>query len=450
MFAALLAVVLALPAVAAERKLKVIPTKHPKGERARPERPPTSDYGVVPPTSVPREVSQPTQPQPWPVRLMVHNIERGMFIGLPIVDTDPNRGVTMGFMPIWVIQKPGGDRIASIWAPSVSYNKTFKATPVFRYYTYPTRESNLTLRGSISQVSDREAMGEWHDRDFRGTGWESGLRLQYNIDGSRRFFGIGPDTSINAESNYKEEFWLVRSLIGAPIKSPDTGWMAKLSHTLLAMKIADGPIDAIPSIRRGFSGFVPERYRQVSNVKLGIDYDSRDHDVTTTEGSYGGFFVESSQRPIGSQYAYQEYAFDFRHTRPWKRLPKHGTSGMFKFRQIKGEAPFWVMPQLGSKYVHRAYGEGRYIDRGMFTLQLEHRYTAASVKTAGVTTEFQVAPFAGIGSVFHSAPLVQAKHVRPVFGGAVRAVAKPQVVGSVDFGVGQEGMTAFMDINYSW
>ena len=33
---------------------------------------------------------------------------------------------------------------------------------------------------------------------------------------------------------------------------------------------------------------------------------------------------------------------------------------------------------------------------------------------------------------------------------ALRAVAKPQVVGSIDFGIGREGLAAFMDINYSF
>jgi len=65
-------------------------------------------------------------------------------------------------------------------------------------------------------------------------------------------------------------------------------------------------------------------------------------------------------------------------------------------------------------------------------------------------TEFELAPFAGAGTVFDRAADAEARHVRPVFGGAVRAVARPQVVGSVDVGVGREGVAVFMDINYSF
>ncbi|MBI5202556.1 MAG: BamA/TamA family outer membrane protein [Elusimicrobia bacterium] len=452
MLAALISLLLAVPSFAQTKAKakKPRPVRPAKVERPHSDRPPTSDYDVAPPTAVPRAITEERPAQPWPVRLMVHNINKGMFIGLPIIDTDPNRGVTMGVMPIWVVKKDNSDRIQQIWAPSLTYNKTFKATPTFRFYTYPTRESNLTLRGSISQVTDRELMGEWHDRDFQGSGWETGLRVQYNVDGSRRFFGVGPASTTGDESNYKEDFMLLRSLIGAPLGGKDSNWMAKLSHSLLGMKVANGPISAIPAIDKRFPGAAPEKHHQNSNVKLGVDYDSRDHDVTTSEGTYGGFFFESSQKPIGSEYGYQQYAVDFRHWRPWNTERKHVSTGMLRFTQIQGYAPFWLMPQLGGKYIHRAYGEGRFIDRGIVSLQLEHRYTFASVKTAGVSTDFELAPFTGVGTVFNEPGVANSKYLRPLVGGAIRAVARPQVVGSIDFGVGQEGMTAFMDINYSW
>lgn len=406
-------------------------------------------YEIQPPTAVPQGMRTEREDQPWPIRLMIHPMRKGMFIGLPIVDTDPNRGVTMGFMPIWVIQEPGEERIRQIWAPSVSYNKTFKVIPTFRFYTYPTKESDLVLRASLALVTDREVMGEWHDRNFRGSGYEAGLRLQYNGDGSKRFFGIGPDASLNAESNYIEDVLQMRSLIGVPL-GKDTGWYAKVAHHIAGMKISDGPINSIPDLNAAFPGSAPFHRHQNSNLRLSLDFDSRDHDVTTTEGSYFGAGGETSQRKIGSEFNYQMYSVDLKHFHPWWRGAKHVTAGMVKFQQIQGRAPFWLMPQLGGKYIHRAYGEGRFIDRGMITAQAEHRYTFYSVKMAGVTTDFELAPFAGVGEVFDHPAKMTARYARPVFGGAVRAVARPQVVGSIDFGIGQEGMTAFMDINYSW
>ena len=86
----------------------------------------------------------------------------------------------------------------------------------------------------------------------------------------------------------------------------------------------------------------------------------------------------------------------------------------------------------------------------MATLNIEQRFKLLEHKTAGVTTEFQLAPFIGLGEVFDNPNRAAARYARPVVGAAIRAVAKPQVVGSIDFGVGREGLAVFMDINYSF
>lgn len=105
---------------------------------------------------------------------------------------------------------------------------------------------------------------------------------------------------------------------------------------------------------------------------------------------------------------------------------------------------------MGGKYSLRSYGDGRYVDRGMATLNAEERFKVFEAKTAGVTTELQVAPFVGVGQVFDNPGRVAVKYARPVAGTAFRAVAKPQVVGSVDIGYGREGVAVFTDINYSF
>jgi hypothetical protein len=122
-----------------------------------------------------------------------------------------------------------------------------------------------------------------------------------------------------------------------------------------------------------------------------------------------------------------------------------------RYEQVLGSAPpFWLLPSMGGKYSLRAYGEGRYVDRGAATLNVEDRIKLYEAKSAGVTIEYQVAPFAGLGEVFDAPQAAAARDVRPVVGGAIRAVAKPQVVASADFGVGREGLAVFMDINYSF
>ena len=183
-------------------------------------------------------------------------------------------------------------------------------------------------------------------------------------------------------------------------------------------------------------------------LELFMDYDTRDGAVTATQGAYSKIFIDNAQKAFGSEYAFQRYGFDSRYF--YKPAPgsRFVTAGSVRYMQLIGTAPFYLMPQLGGKYVFRAYGTGRYIDRGVLAANLEERISVYKVPVAGVVTEFEVAPFIGLGSVFTSPGHMAARYARPVIGGAVRAMARPQVVGSIDFGIGQEGLAIFMDINY--
>lgn len=98
----------------------------------------------------------------------------------------------------------------------------------------------------------------------------------------------------------------------------------------------------------------------------------------------------------------------------------------------------------------RKAGDGRFTDRGAMFGQIEQRFIFLQKKMSGVTTDFEVAPFFGLGEAFDNPTAATARYTRPVLGTAIRAIARPQVVGSLDLGVGQEGVAVFMDINYSF
>jgi len=403
---------------------------------------------VRPPKDLPL-LTKSKHKEPWPVLMLVQQLHRGMFIRLPVVDTNPNRGVTAGIMPIWVFQGESDTRIRHIHAPSFTYNKNFGFRPTYRYYHYPTRHSSYQFRASISKDRDREVMFQMEDWDFLDRGIAATTRFQYDFDGSYRFFGIGPDTPESWESNFTRKLLSFSCRVGLPL-FPDSPFRFNFAHSLTGQALEPGNIEYIPDIGERFPGHTPVHWHQDAEFQLFIDYDSRDEAVTTTNGAYAMILIGNSQRGWGSEYPYQRYRADLRWF--WKPGPKarHATAVRYLYEQLKGDAPFWLMPSLGGKMLHRAYGAGRYIDQGMWTATVEERLTVYSVKVSGVITEMEVAPFAGAGTVFGSAGRMAAKYVRPVFGAAFRAIARPQVVGSVDIGVGQEGAAVFMSINYSY
>jgi hypothetical protein len=442
----------AIPAAAAPpaRPKKKSKSRPPSAAPARLENrvaPGGENNEMVPRREIPKALEEPEAPAPW-LRWMLHPLKRGMWIRLPIMDTDPNRGITIGVMPIWVFKEEDGERIKQIHAPSLTFNKHFGPTPTYRYYYYPQDDAALVMRASIGKY-EREVMGHYEDQTFRGTDYDVLLRVQYNVDAGNRFFGIGPDTSHTKEANYKEDYIRLRVGGGMPL-STGSPWRAHIVDHLQAEGIDNGPLPGLAGFDTTFPGAAPEHRQQSNELRVTVDYDTRDHATTTTEGAFFQVFREHSFRGFASSFEYNRTGADGRGFYRWNSPQKMVTAVQVRAEQLYGNPPFWMLSKLGGKYSLRAYGEGRYVDRGAASANVEQRFTLFDTKMGGVTTEFEVAPFVGIGTVADTPGRMSARYARPVFGGAVRAVAKPQVVGSVDFGVGQEGLAVFMDINYSF
>lgn len=404
---------------------------------------------VVPPKAIPPTMEKPSERQPWPLRLIMSPLKHGMFIRLPVVDTDPNRGVTTGVMPIWVLQEGASDRIRSIHAPSLTYNDIFKVTPTYRYYLYPTDRSTYEFRSSYSTIADREIFAQIEDLDFLGKSVAVHGEVHFNVDGSGRFFGYGPSSARNAETNFTRRTVEYNWRVGLPIFK-DSPFKFNFGHRLAGERISDGPIDSLPGIQNRFPLAAGSHWHQDGEFQLFVDYDTRDSQVTTTKGSYGKILVENSQRVWGSEFAFQRYQLDLRHFHKHAANDRFVTAGRVLFENLVGDVPFYLRPSLGGKHTHRAYGDGRYIANSLITGSVEERITVHKIPLAGVVTEFEIAPFVELGTVADSAHRLAGDTVRPAAGVAFRAVARPQVVGSVDVGIGREGPSVFMDINYSF
>jgi len=402
----------------------------------------------APQRQYPEQVVVAKDETPLILRLLLKPIKQGMLIRLPVVDTDPNRGITAGAMPVWVIREPGTDRIEQIHAPSLTYNKHFGAIPTYRYYYYPASDATLVTRAAVGKY-EHEILAQYDDQTFLDTDVDIFGRVQWNTDSGQRFFGIGPDTSKDAETNFKEDYIQTQFSAGLPLLRASK-WRLRAANRVTASKVSNGPLKGLQGFEDTYPG-VAAGHQQVNELKVNLVYDSRDHSVTTSRGALLEAYAQYSVRGFASSYDFNRYGLDGRFFYPWPgREDWCGSALQFKVEQIFGKAPFVLMPRIGGKYALRAYGDGRYIDRGMAVANLEQRFTVWKSRLAGVMTEFETAPFVGLGTVFDTPGRAAKRYARPVVGVATRAVARPQVVGSVDFGVGQEGLAVFMDINYSF
>ncbi|MHB2026715.1 MAG: BamA/TamA family outer membrane protein [Elusimicrobiota bacterium] len=404
----------------------------------------------APESQLPQKPSEQTASAPGGALLewMIHPLKNGMALFLPSIDTDPNRGVTYGVMPIWVFQSTQTKQIQYIHAPSVTYNQYFGWNPTYRLYYYPNAYSNLVLRGSWDRY-ENEVFASYENQRFLNRNIDAFLEFQDNVDASQRFFGLGPDSQLGGQTNYVAHYIQEKASIGIPLGSSD--WKIYATNHTIAERTTNGPIPGFSPFEQTYPTDASSARQTVNEWRMSLGYDGRDSTVTPTRGAYLRIYGSYSAKNLGSGYDYDRYGIDARYLHSWANSKAGVTALQFQFQDLLGNnVPFWDLPSLGGKYSLRAYGDGRFIDNGMTAINAEERFTVYRQKFAGVEVQGQVAPFAGMGTVFAMPEDVQSKYLRPVVGAAVRAIAPPQVVGSVDVGVGQEGAAIFMDVNYSF
>ena len=108
------------------------------------------------------------------------------------------------------------------------------------------------------------------------------------------------------------------------------------------------------------------------------------------------------------------------------------------------EVPFFEQSSLGGQNNLRGFGLDRYIDKHLVAFSVEERIHVMRTRIAGVTADFEVAPFLDTGQVFNSYNDLSFKDYRMTPGLGFRGIVRPNVVGRVDYGYSREGGARFL------
>jgi len=117
---------------------------------------------------------------------------------------------------------------------------------------------------------------------------------------------------------------------------------------------------------------------------------------------------------------------------------------------IGTQVPFFEQSSLGGQNNLRGFGVDRFIDKHLVALSVEERIHVARMKVAGVTADFEIAPFLDSGQVFNDYKEVSFKSYRMTPGIGFRGIVKPNVVGRVDYGYSQEGGAIFAGLDFPY
>jgi outer membrane protein assembly factor BamA len=103
---------------------------------------------------------------------------------------------------------------------------------------------------------------------------------------------------------------------------------------------------------------------------------------------------------------------------------------------------------LGGENTLRGYGRNRFIDSSFFLCNLEERIRLFRWSVFNVDTDWEIAPFIDLGAVMESLDDLSTHNFEFNPGIGFRAVVRPNIVGRVDIGFGNDGPAVFVGLGY--
>ena len=373
------------------------------------------------------------------------------FIPVPEVDVSPVGGVTVGLIPVWLTVDED-EKIRRIIAPDIIHSQYFGWGARGRIFAYPSDDSQWTIIGGGKQQVEREFDATYVEGLARTDTWTWSLHANFDRSGTPRFYGLGNESQLAAQTNYVDNQGHLEVFAGWNITRR---WQAAYLWRLGFVQVGEAVLPKLPSIETHFPQLPGLDREEEFQQRLTMSYDTRDsitvpHNgellVGTAGYSNSGIWGSVSYSFLGAE------ARVYRPVEPWLTVAAHSA---VRYMPAADRAPFWALSSiggdrsvLGERQPLRAFGDDRFIDRDSFAAGAELRTRVAQFKAFGSSVDMQLAPFAEVGKVFARDGDDPLLHLHKAFGLGVRGVASPFVVGYVDVGFGPEGAAVFTGIDY--
>lgn len=248
------------------------------------------------------------------------------------------------------------------------------------------------------------------------------------------YFGIGPDTSKDAHSNYRLDGFVGFGTIGfRPARKLQLG----VRLGAIQADVGSGTDGNLPSVEERFDpDSLPGFREEPDHFLLGafVTFDYRDDPEDPAAGGYVELQV-SRYRDLGlDKYNFEDYEVDVRHYfRVHRRTVLAVRSqGLFTHTARDQTIPFFLLPSLGGSETLHAYENDRFRDQHMVHFNSELRYE--------VTPEIRAELFIDAGEVFPRFDAFRLGELELSAGFGGRYKLGRDVVGGASLGFGREGV----------
>src|SRR5947209_12260548 len=366
-------------------------------------------------------------------------------VPLPVYATLPNEGDTFGAMPVFLRVCDVNARTESIIAPSITWNDVIHWTGTFRLFHYPSDEQSLTFIASASTRINSGVLLQWRDLPRAPGAFTTEVDLRWQRSAFFRFFGLGPDTPVNAETSYTRARVHAGARYGLNLGG---NWNAGVGIIFDTDAVQDMGVPGLPLSRRAFPSTTPG-FGGSTIVGQAIDlrFDTRPNFENSERGLFANAAAGVVEGLSGSP-TYLRGSVRVRALHP--ELGFIAGAARFDWTGISTpRAPFYDQSTLGGAFLLRGFTEDRFIDQNAWTFEAEQRIRLFQTHIYGVTADWRIDPFIAVGQVYRA---IDQAFSRPRVAGGVglRAWVHPNVVGRIDIANGGEGWKVYVEIGYPY
>jgi Omp85 superfamily domain len=376
--------------------------------------------------------------------LGLFDVRSSPFIPIPEVATDPFGGTNVGLLPVYLVTDEQR-RITRIYAPDLAYNSELGFGARFRVFGFPSEDTEWHVVAGVQERIERRFDALYWTGIKRTVPWSWSLEARYDRSATGRFFGIGNGSLPASETNYTQDQSYLDAKLG---RNLTPNWQVSLETRPRFTNTEPGVLEQ--SINPSLLGSATDWLN-----RLALTYDTRDSIEVPTHGTQLTLFAGGADRHLLSSFSYAAFGVDLRHLWPLTDRMTLASHAALRYMPGGTQIPFWALSRLGGdrsivgeEEQLRGFGEGRFVDRNLFSGTLELRTHAFDLHLFSQVVSFEVAPFFDTGSVFHSMGDFPLNHLHPAGGIGFRAIAHPFIVGYVDVGYGPEGAAVFSGVKY--
>ena len=369
------------------------------------------------------------------------------YFPVPSVSTSKNDGNDAGLIVPILITDPDRE-LKYIVAPMIVRNSIVGTRGAINLFRYEPGGREIRFIGSFTERIERKVVFAYADPAFSQGRYSLNFGASFFKNATSRFFGLGQATSEEEQTNYTAREGRVNWRFGV--------------YANEVTQVAVGQRFRQVSLQRGGTDlpFTGDLFPAVDGVQgesliLGhratFYYDTRNNLVSPTDGMAVTAYAEANQNlRNGDHPIYSRYELEVK-----KLFPSESKRAILVVRAdlqatIGTQVPFFEQSSLGGQNNLRGFGVDRFIDKHLVSLSVEERIHMARAKVAGVSADFEIAPFLDTGQVFNDYKKVSFKSYRMTPGIGFRGIVRPNVVGRVDYGYSREGGAIFAGLDFPY